>query len=50
MFDAGKLKSVEALDAVGQSSRAAEVGRVVAEIDVLVLTFRWYGRVGVASS
>ena len=27
MFDAGKLRSVEALDAVGQSSRAAEVGR-----------------------
>ena len=31
MFDAGKLRSVEALDAVGQSLRAAEVGRVVAE-------------------
>ena len=29
MFDAGKLRSVKALDAVGQSSRAAEVGRVV---------------------
>ena len=27
MFDAGKLRSVEALEAVGQSSRAAEVGR-----------------------
>ena len=27
MFDAGKMKSVEALDAVGQSSWAAEVGR-----------------------
>ena len=27
MFDAGKLRSVEALDAVGRSSRAAEVGR-----------------------
>ena len=31
MSDAGKPRSVEALDAVGQSSRAAEVGRVVAE-------------------
>ena len=31
MLDTGKLRSVEALDAVGQSSRAAEVGRVVAE-------------------
>ena len=31
MIDAGKLRSVEALDAVGQSSQAAEVGRVVAE-------------------
>ena len=31
MFYAGKLRSVEALDAVGQSSRVAEVGRVVAE-------------------
>ena len=31
MFDACKLKSVEALDAVGQSPRAAKVGRVVAE-------------------
>ena len=29
MFDAGKLRSVEAFDAVGQSSRAAEVGRGV---------------------
>ena len=28
MFDAGKLRSVGSLDAVGQSSRAAEVGRV----------------------
>ena len=31
MFDAGKLRSVEALDAVGQSSRTAEFGRVFAE-------------------
>ena len=31
MFDTGKLRSVEALGAVGQSSRATEVGRVVAE-------------------
>ena len=29
MFDAGKLRSVESLDAVGQSLQAAEVGRVV---------------------
>ena len=31
MFDAGKLRSVRSLDTAGQSSRAAEVGRVVAE-------------------
>ena len=31
MLDAGKLRSVGLLDTVGQSSRAAEVGRVVAE-------------------
>ena len=31
MFDAGKLRSVGSLDTVGQSSQAAEVGRVVAE-------------------
>ena len=31
MFDAGKLRSAGSLDTVGQSSRAAEVGRVVAE-------------------
>ena len=29
MFDAGKLRSVESLDAAGRSLRAAEVGRVV---------------------
>ena len=29
MFDAGKLRSVESLSSAGQSSRAAEVGRVV---------------------
>ena len=29
MFDAGKLRSVESLDAVGQSLRAFEIGRVV---------------------
>ena len=29
MFDAGKLRSVESLDAAGQSLQAAEVGRVV---------------------
>ena len=27
MFDAGKLRSVESLSTVGQSSRTAEVGR-----------------------
>ena len=27
MFDAGKLRSVESLSTVGQSSRADEVGR-----------------------
>ena len=27
MFDAGKLRLVESLSTVGQSSRAAEVGR-----------------------
>ena len=31
MSDAGKLRSIEALAAVGQSSRATEIGRVVAE-------------------
>ena len=55
MLDAGKLRSVGSLDTVGQSSRAAEVGRAVAEsrsrsqVDVPVLRFRWYGRVVVAS-
>ena len=29
MFDAGKLRSVESSGTAGQSSRAAEVGRVV---------------------
>ena len=29
MFDAGKLRSVESLDAAGRSLRAAEIGRVV---------------------
>ena len=29
MFDAGKLRSVESLSTAGQSSWAAEVGRVV---------------------
>ena len=29
MFDAGKLRSVESLSSAGQSSRTAEVGRVV---------------------
>ena len=29
MLDAGKLRSVESLGTAGQSSRAAEVGRVV---------------------
>ena len=29
MFDAGKLRSVESLSSAGQSSRAAEVGRLI---------------------
>ena len=43
MFDAGKLRSVESLNAAGQSLRVADVGRVVG-IDIPVLTVRWVNR------
>ena len=43
MSDAGKLRSVEALDAVGQSSRAAKVSRVIAESRSRSLVIRCSG-------